>query len=198
MRVHALIVATFLLALTAGRAAAMTVAASPAPAPSAAAAFEEGAGKPVTLGAPAFKRFPAPPVFRGRHAKPTLNTKFAKLFRTRLREAAKRKPNYAGIHALALWGCGSQCLYGAAVNLVTGKVVFIPRAPTLCFDARLNSRLLMLADGGDAGFPQTYAFYDFNGRAFRLVKEIEFPEDSTAMKTLCRYGTPAVPSAYGY
>ena len=108
------------------------------------------------------------------------------------------KPNYAGVHALTLWGCGSQCLDGAVVNLVTGKVVFLPDGVSLCFDARLNSRLLMLANGGFAGLSQTYAFYDFNGRRFRLVKLIKLPEDSTAAKKLCRYSVPAVPSAYGF
>ncbi|HEX2724910.1 MAG TPA: hypothetical protein VHN20_03715 [Beijerinckiaceae bacterium] len=147
---------------------------------------------------PAFRRFPATRIYRGQHASPRLITKQARLYRTRLRRAARGKPNYAGIHALTMWGCGAQCLDGAVVNLVTGKVVFLPDGVSRCFDARPNSRLLMLANGGFGGLAQTYAFYDFNGRRFRLVKLIKLPEDSAAATKLCRYGAPAVPSAYGY
>jgi hypothetical protein len=188
----------FLLAVTAGRATAVTVATIPVSAPSATSAFEGQARQLVARSAPAFRRFPAPRMFRARHAQPRLATKRARLFRTRLRRAAKGRPNYDAIHALTLWGCGSQCLDGAVVNLVTDKVVFLPDGVSLCFDARLNSRLLMLANGGFGGLAQTYAFYDFNGRRFRLVKLIKLPEDSAAANKLCRYGAPAVPSAYGY
>jgi hypothetical protein len=151
------------------------------------------AKKQVAVNVPAFRRFPAPPAFRGRHAKPKLTTRRATLFRTRLRRAALGKPNYAGRHALALWGCGTNCIDGAAVNLVTGRVVFLPDGASLCFDARLNSRLLMLARGGFGGASEQYAYYDFDGRRFRLVRRIELRERSSAAKQLCRYGVPAFP-----
>ena len=151
------------------------------------------------LKSPRFRDFRAPPTFRGTNAKPRLVTKAARRFRTRLRYGAKSKPNYAGIHALVLWGCGTECLDGAAVNAVTGRVVFLPDSFSLCFRARLRSRLLMLADfGGLPGLSETdtYHFYDFDGRAFRLVTTINGrPEDR---ERLCGEGVPAFPSVHGY
>jgi hypothetical protein len=55
------------------------------------------------------------------------------------------KTNYAGIHVLVLWGCGTECIAGAAVNGLTGRVVFLPEgAFSLCFDVRPDSRLITI------------------------------------------------------
>lgn len=120
---------------------------------------------------PHFEDFPAPPAFRGTNARPDLTTPEARRYRTRLREGAKGKPNYAGIHNLVTWGCGNSCLTGAAVNAVTGRVVFLPGVAS-DIHARPDSRLLILGGLYD-GEPELYCFYDFDGREFRLVKAIE-------------------------
>lgn len=53
-----------------------------------------------------------------------LQSPSARLFRTRLKEAAKEAPNFSGNMVVATWGCGSGCLSFAFVNLKTGKVWF--------------------------------------------------------------------------
>lgn len=73
---------------------------------------------------PQFKNYPAGEVFRGKNA-PVKLTRADMLFRTRLRYAAKQKPNFAGHYVLNFWGCGTECLSGAAVDVKTGKVVWV-------------------------------------------------------------------------
>ena len=50
------------------------------------------------------------------------------LFRTSLREAAKQPPNFAGHFRFVSWGCGTNCLGGAVINLKTGEVAQPPLA----------------------------------------------------------------------
>lgn len=59
---------------------------------------------------------PKPVVFRG--------NKDARMFRTRLREASKGGPNFAGHYIFAHWGCGSSCVQGAIIDTHTGVVYF--------------------------------------------------------------------------
>jgi hypothetical protein len=102
------------------------------------------------------------------------------MFRSRLREAAKEKPNFAGHYMLAVWGCGAQCLMGAVINAKTGRVFWIPHT-TCCWgtevderfvpiEFRLNSRLVVFSglrdekEGDDGAH-----FYKFeNGRFVHL------------------------------
>jgi hypothetical protein len=77
------------------------------------------------------------------------------LYRTRLRNAYELPVNFGGRYVLTLWGCGADCLMGAAINVVTGEVVWIPFS--LCcssylsdedanfepVEARKNSRLVV-------------------------------------------------------
>jgi len=77
------------------------------------------------------------------------------MYRSRLREAAKEKPNFAGHFIIAAWGCGAQCLMGAVINAKTGRVNWIPHT-TCCWgtevderfepiEFRLNSRLIVFS-----------------------------------------------------
>ncbi len=45
-----------------------------------------------------------------------------RMFRTRLREAAEKTPNFAGALRSVIWGCGSNCASGAFIDLKTGAV----------------------------------------------------------------------------
>lgn len=49
-----------------------------------------------------------------------------KMYRTRLRDAAKQGVNFAGHYAMAEWGCGSSCVVLAAIDLRNGKVTYFP------------------------------------------------------------------------
>jgi len=95
----------------------------PAPAPGLAPVTPEML---VSGEVPQFLEYPAEAAEVGRRAPADLSSPEAWMFRTRLRNAAKQEPNFAGQHVLASWGCGSTCVTGAAVNLATGQVTFLP------------------------------------------------------------------------
>ncbi len=87
--------------------------------------------------APRFEDYPVKKVYRNRNARLRL-TDDDRAFRTRLREAAKRRPNFAGRYVLTAWGCGAGCQAGAAVDLRTGRVHWLPHQATLDYDAGLD------------------------------------------------------------
>jgi hypothetical protein len=72
--------------------------------------------------APRFKDYPVREIWRGPAARLKLITKSERMFRTRLTEAAKEPPDFAGHYRFAGWGCGSVCGAGAIINLKTGAV----------------------------------------------------------------------------
>ena len=101
------------------------------------------AGAAVVTGTPQFEDFPAmtSPPTRNVLLNLTLRDRH---YRTRLRAAAAERPNFAGHYVLTTWGCGTECLYGAAVNLRTGRVTFLPFA-TCCFGEAPNGDERMVA-----------------------------------------------------
>jgi len=76
------------------------------------------AQKPV----PEFKDYPANGIYQGTNAPIISLTKNDRMYRTRLSNAAKEKPNFAGHYIITAWGCGASCLMGAAIDAKTGKV----------------------------------------------------------------------------
>jgi hypothetical protein len=71
---------------------------------------------------PQFRDYPVSEAYIGKTA-PLILTRDDKMFRTRLRWAAKNlKPNFAGRYILTTWGCGTSCLMGAVIDAKTGKV----------------------------------------------------------------------------
>jgi hypothetical protein len=73
---------------------------------------------------PRFEDYPAE-VWNGVPAPVKLATRSERMFVTRLTEAGKGPPDFAGRYKFAGWGCGSVCAAGAIVDLQTG-VVFPP------------------------------------------------------------------------
>ena len=116
-------------------------------------------------GIPQFEDFPAGKVFSGTNALVNFTYHTDRIYRTPLAEASRQPPNFAGHYVLATWGCGTECIMGAAVDVVTGKVVWLP-ASICCAQgidenfqpivARVDSRLIVLSglrnkkDGDDA------------------------------------------------
>ena len=107
----------------------------------------------MAAGAPAFGessiallgKHPAGRVYKGRTAPVNLGShKKARTFRTRLRAAARRKPNYAGHMIVTSWGCGTACQVIALIDARTGKVSFAPEASSAGVAHRLTSRLLIV------------------------------------------------------
>ncbi|MEZ5792130.1 MAG: hypothetical protein R3D34_15585 [Nitratireductor sp.] len=86
-----------------------------------------------------FRDYPAD-IYYGPSQPPDLNSHpDARTYRTRIREAARAPVNFAGEYVLATWGCGSSCLMGAAVNVRTGEVQFLPGTICCWFEAGDNA-----------------------------------------------------------
>ncbi len=144
-------------------------------------AAQPGAGVP-----PRFEDYPAGAAFAGRNRLVLDRSDMG--YRTRLREAARQRPDFAGHYVLALWGCGAECVMGAAIDVRSGHVTWLPGDTICCWFSgsqgqerdidpvryRLHSRLLIL-DGlrhereGDLG----QHVYTIEGD--RFVHLIELP-----------------------
>jgi hypothetical protein len=105
------------------------------------------------------------------------------MFRTVIREAAKKGPNFAGHYTIADWGCGTACESLATIDAESGAVFDgpfgkLPKA-ALYYGSnvdedktdlfyRLDSRLLVAR-----GCPNFTAcaeyYYEWTGARFRLL-----------------------------
>ncbi len=101
-----------------------------------------------------FEDYPATPVFQGKPAAPVLASESDRMFRTQIRTAAKKGPNFAGHYTIAEWGCGSACVSLAVIDAVSGRV----------FDAPFRN-LTLLPDGGN-GREFQGPVYKANSRLF--------------------------------
>ena len=134
--------------------------------------------------APRFEDYPARGVYRGPVARVRLDSKTARMFRTRLREGASTGPNFAGRYTVVIWGCGTGCAQMGVVDAKTGRVYFPPveymdipdmedeRARSQWF--RLDSRLLRITQNhydGRGGY--TAYYYLFDKDRFRLLRKAE-------------------------
>ncbi len=127
---------------------------------------------------PQFANFPAKQTYSGNPAPVILRTSEERMFRTRLKDAAKEPPNFAGDYVLTAWGCGTTCLAGAVVSLRTGRVIFLPGS-ICCWDGegdrllfRENSRLLIMAGIVNQEGEHGAHFYEFTGNGFQHLKTI--------------------------
>lgn len=69
-----------------------------------------------------FGSYPAGRLYKGEPVLPKLTTPTQREFRTVLRNGARKGPNFAGHYTLVEWGCGSNCVVFAVVDVATGKV----------------------------------------------------------------------------
>lgn len=128
-----------------------------------------------------FEDFPVGPAYAGRNH---LVLKEGDVrWRTRLRWTMGQKPDFAGHYVLASWGCGAECVMGAAVDVRTGAVIWLPGSLCCWYSDeqatpddveplrfRLDSRLLVLTGrrnerDGDGG---THFFAIEDGRFVHL------------------------------
>ena len=86
---------------------------------------------------PRFKDYAVTEAYIGKTA-PLILSKTDKTFRTRLQEAARNKPNFAGHYILTAFGCGAECLMGAVIDAKTGKVFGFPH-PICCWGASVDN-----------------------------------------------------------
>ena len=146
---------------------------------------------------PRFADFPVRKAWKGRPAEVKLITSEARSYRRRLRDAAKEKPNFAGHFRVVLWGCGSECIAGAILDLPTGQVVAPPNLEnsgeshlSFCQSAyapsgleyRVDSKLLIVRCGlnfnlrQNKNIPDTY-YYAWEEERVRLVRHDHVPSD---------------------
>jgi len=133
---------------------------------------------------PKFKDYSVTEVFNGPNA-PIVLKKDDRMYRTRLTEASKEKPNFAGHYILTYWGCGTSCIVGAVVDARTGSVFWFPGS-ICCWDHlqkddsfspvlfRLNSRLLILSGArNEKEEDEATHFYEFQNGQFKLIRSIK-------------------------
>ena len=133
------------------------------------------------LSGPSFNDFKVTTIYQGAPAQVILKSEDEKAFRTRLREAAKQPVNFAGQYVLTTWGCGTGCLYGAAVNKKTGIVTFLPgsvsgwqgQGERVMFHR--ISRLLILAGVIDEGEEHGLHYYELVNDKFIHLSSIPVP-----------------------
>jgi hypothetical protein len=148
-----------------------------------------GAVSHVALGQkrkPELRDYPAVRRFAGSPARVNLSSAAgAGYYRTRLREGARKGPNFAGHFTIVTWGCGSDCYDIAVVDALTGRVWFAPFTGSVDLAYRLDSRLLVVdpkkiveerfPNGLPPGFDTREIFFVWKGNRFVQI----FPTDGT-------------------
>ncbi len=130
--------------------------------------------------APRFEDFPAGRIYKGVPAPVDLRSDAeAPTYRTRLREGARKGPNFARHYTVVSWGCGSNCEATMIVDAITGRV-YGGFGDERGAEFKLNSNLV-IADPGSG--PETNAYdsdlttrlparyYVWNDHKFKLVYE---------------------------
>ena len=120
----------------------------------------------------------------GRNASIVLKSRDERMFRTKLREAAREKPNFAGHYIVTIWGCGTGCISGAVIDAKTGRISLFPF--TVCcgdgsednhygdVEFRQDSKLIIFSGArnekeGDEG----RHFYVFKDRRFKWLNSVK-------------------------
>ena len=145
------------------------------------ASFAGGGPVPAAAQAPLFADYPAQ-VYSGPVRAPNLASHpDARTYATRLRNAAKGPVNFAGEYVLAYWGCGAECLMGAAINARTGQVIFLPGSICCWFEAgdninpidyKIDSHLIILRGLLNEQEPRAAHYYEMRGGQFRFIQRM--------------------------
>jgi hypothetical protein len=129
--------------------------------------FPAAAQEPV----PAFEDFPVVEIYQGATAPLDLaDNPAAQAYRTRLIEAAREKPNFAGHYIIAAWGCGAACVEGSIIDAQTGQVFMLPfyvccwNGAEGPFEFRLDSRLLIIRGRRNEQLPEAVYYHWSEGQ----------------------------------
>jgi hypothetical protein len=79
---------------------------------------------------PKFEQFPAHTYSYKLNGRVDLSNPAAYQFRTRLREGARQGANFVGHYTVVAWGCGTNCINGAIIDMFSGHVEFLPTVNT--------------------------------------------------------------------
>ncbi len=131
--------------------------------------------------APRFEDYPAGEPYKGPIAPVRLDSRMARMFRSRLREDSRGGPNFAGRYTVVIWGCGTGCAQMGVVDAKTGRVYFPPLEymdiPDMENEAersqwfRLDSRLLRVTQDSYSMGRYTAYYYLFDNGRFRLLRK---------------------------
>ena len=135
---------------------------------------------------PQFRDFPTRDKFAGKPARPKLNSKRARLFRTNIKDQTAEGANFAGHFRIATWGCGSGCIQFAIIDVQTGDVYFPPDVETVMvfldqddepLQYQVSSRLLVVLGhkektnwqhGEEGKF-----FYEWKNQRLVLIRKVK-------------------------
>jgi hypothetical protein len=144
-----------------------------------------GVVPPPSAAVPQYRDYPVVRTHFGPNA-PLVLTKQTIMYRTRLREAAREEPNFAGNYVLTYWGCGTACVMGAVIDAATGEIIWLPFS-ICCFASvdpgfqpinfKPNSRLVVFAGLRNEQQPMGAHFYWFDGREFHFITTV--PDDGS-------------------
>lgn len=134
-----------------------------------------------------FKDFPVKSLYKGKTSKPII-TKENRQFRTRIRESAKQKVNFAGKYILIRIGCGTSCEIFYFLDAVTGKV-YSPNFSICCeFDYenpektrnleriyyRIDSNLIVFAGSRNEENLRALHYYNFDNGKLKHLKSVKY------------------------
>ncbi len=131
---------------------------------------------PALAAAPQFSDYPAGEIYAGKVAKPILDTADKRMFRTRINEAAKGRPDFAGHYIFIKWGCGASCVSGAILDARTGAVTMVEWI--VCCSSNwdvepveyhLDSRLFIFHGLINEEEPDASHFYEWDGTALTKI-----------------------------
>ena len=128
-----------------------------------------------------FEDYPTKEIFQGTPKPVDLTgNSNAKLYRTVLREGAKKGPNFAGHFTIVIWGCGTSTQAFAIVDASTGKVYFCPGLSFVSYadwyeddyglHFRKDSYLLVANGHQNEDDPKGRFYYLWNGIELKLIK----------------------------
>jgi len=138
-----------------------------------------------------FAKYPAETALKNPAAPVRMETSRAREFRTVLRREAVVGPNFNGHYRIAKWGCGTNCIEWAVINLVNGSTWFAPHPQSSCFvpegsienahsdwlESRVDSRLFYIygcSKPSNRTFNRRYVYEWKNARAaLRRVEHLE-------------------------
>ncbi len=114
-------------------------------------------------------------------------------FKTRITQANKETPNFAGKYSIVIWGCGTSCQAGVIIDRSTGIIIgYLPFVFEYGYEAKIDSSLLIvnpytsdLAEMQE-NHPMTTYYAKWDRNKFELVGAYVIKKNSIEKAT----GTP--------
>lgn len=141
---------------------------------------------------PRFQDYPPEHRLAGKPARVRLSTPQTRHFRGVLRKAAKLGPNYNGHYRVAYWGCGTNCIEWAILDLSNGHAWISPEGASSCAPtkespsaqipdwivSRIDSRLLVVHRCRDPAKGRTFdrrTLYEWRKGKLKLIRSEALP-----------------------